>query len=56
MFRFQISFHHYISKQTRYRKAVLEIFGDTAEPRGTILSPLGKIFVLDVTRGDTSAW
>jgi hypothetical protein len=38
------------SKYTRLRKVVLEIFGDTAEPRGTTVPPLDKIFVQDVCR------
>jgi hypothetical protein len=33
-----------------FRKAVLEIFGYTAEPRGTAVPPLNKIFVEDVYR------
>jgi hypothetical protein len=28
----------------------LEIFGDTVEPRGTVVPPLDKIFVQDVYR------
>jgi hypothetical protein len=28
----------------------LEIFGDTAEPRGTAVAPLDKIFVQDIYR------
>jgi hypothetical protein len=38
------------SKQTRHRKAVLDIFGDTAEPRGTTVPPLDNIFVQGVYR------
>jgi hypothetical protein len=34
----------------RLRKVVLQIFGDTAEPRGTTVPPLDKIFVQDVCR------
>jgi hypothetical protein len=45
-FIFTIAF----SKETRLRKAVLEIFGDTAEPSGTTVPPLDKVFAQDVSR------
>jgi hypothetical protein len=49
MFRFQICFIiSLVSKQDI--KVVLEIFGDMAEPRGTAVPPLDKIFVQDVYR------
>jgi hypothetical protein len=42
-----LSSFHLLSKQG-LEKEVLEIFGDMAEPRGTTVPPLDKIFVQDV--------
>jgi hypothetical protein len=50
IFRFQICFHHCVSKWTRHKKEVLENFGDTAGPRGTTV-PL-----LDKTVGSKCLW